>query len=195
MSCFLPAPLCHGFATVRAKELELYLSSTAFDFVYVPWGKKNASNVGYAFVNFVDSSHLAEARRLMEGKQWQTGSRSRVVEVSVARVQGLSQNLNHFFEQRESIDDKHLPLVFMSGAPIELSQAATWPQLGVYGGRSPTRRLLEHPRRRAGLSDPGQVFFVLAPLCALRFGGHVLIWSSSSRRLCVPRNSRADSGL
>lgn len=97
-------------------------------------GNKSATNVGFGFVNFVDSERLVQAWQLMEGQKWRMGSRSRAVSASVAHVQGLSQNLDHFLEHCDPADDRHLPLVFSSGLPIDILQlarrrAAAQPQL------------------------------------------------------------------
>jgi hypothetical protein len=68
-----------------------------FDFLYIPLDLGTMSNVGYAFVNFVD--HLW-AEKCMEAFQNYRFRRHRqagkVAAVSVAHIQGLDGNLRHY---------------------------------------------------------------------------------------------------
>lgn len=79
-------------------ELEALGFAGTFDFLYVPLDKGTMSNVGYAFVNFVDP---VNAERCMEEFQGYRFKRHRKVSgkiaaVSVAHIQGLEANLAHY---------------------------------------------------------------------------------------------------
>jgi hypothetical protein len=85
-----------------------------FDFLYLPIDqgtrhrhhgiRTTPSNVGYAFVNFIDSywaakceaTVLEEPSKLLASTRFQRASKSKVVSVSVAHVQGLEANLAHY---------------------------------------------------------------------------------------------------
>lgn len=65
-----------------------------FDFLYIPLDKGTMSNVGYAFVNFVEPIW---AERCMAAFQSYRFKRHRkIAAVSVAHIQGLEANLAHY---------------------------------------------------------------------------------------------------
>jgi len=65
-----------------------------FDFLYIPLDKGTMSNVGYAFVNFVEPEW---AERCMAAFQNYRFKRHRkIAAVSVAHIQGLEANLAHY---------------------------------------------------------------------------------------------------
>jgi hypothetical protein len=70
----------------------------AYDFLYVPMDKGTAANVGYAFVNFLDSNWAIKCKQMMEGYRFVRHHRSstKVATVSVAHLQGLEKNLQHY---------------------------------------------------------------------------------------------------
>lgn len=104
-------------------ELELYMRRSAFNFVYVPWDRKNSNNMGYAFVNFTETNSAALAYSSMEGQEWRLGARARLMKLVPAHVQGLAQNLGRYAEQGEAPDAGHFPLVFLDGSPVLLEEA------------------------------------------------------------------------
>jgi hypothetical protein len=67
-----------------------------YDFLYMPMDKGTSSSVGYAFVNFVDASWAAKCKQVFDNYRWK-GRRSRkIASVSVAHLQGLEKNLQHY---------------------------------------------------------------------------------------------------
>mmetsp|Transcript_45061 Transcript_45061/g.130115 ORF Transcript_45061/g.130115 Transcript_45061/m.130115 type:complete len:316 (+) Transcript_45061:77-1024(+) len=96
-------------------ELECYMPRQTVDYVYVPWDKKGADNIGYGFMNFVHPTFAAKAKAWMHGAAWRTGIRIRPLKVQAAHVQGLVENVARFREQSEAVDPKHAPLVFADG--------------------------------------------------------------------------------
>lgn len=65
-----------------------------FDFLYIPLDKGTMSNVGYAFVNFVEPEW---AERCMTAFQSYRFKRHRkIAAVSIAHIQGLEANLAHY---------------------------------------------------------------------------------------------------
>jgi RNA recognition motif-containing protein len=65
-----------------------------FDFLYVPLDKGTMSNVGYAFVNFVD--HTWAERCMEKFQKHRFKKHHKVAVVSVAHIQGLEANLAHY---------------------------------------------------------------------------------------------------
>jgi hypothetical protein len=69
-----------------------------FDFLHIPMDKSTSACVGYAFINFMDSAWAAKCIDSFHNypfNQHQHGS-SKMAQVSVARVQGLENNLNQY---------------------------------------------------------------------------------------------------
>jgi hypothetical protein len=69
-----------------------------FDFLYIPMDKNTTANVGYAFVNFIDATWAQKCMRYFQNyrfKRSQRGS-SKLASVSVAHMQGLEKNLQHY---------------------------------------------------------------------------------------------------
>jgi hypothetical protein len=69
-----------------------------YDFLYIPIDKRTAANVGYAFVNFVDHVWAARCIKRFEGYRFsqQKKSSNKLGTVSVAFLQGLEKNLQHY---------------------------------------------------------------------------------------------------
>jgi len=81
-------------------ELEGLGLAGSFDFFYAPVDVGTLFNVGYAFVNFVDAASATRCQELLEGftflKHLKSTSKRRVATVSVAHLQGLDANLQHY---------------------------------------------------------------------------------------------------
>jgi len=68
-----------------------------YDFLYMPVDKGTAANVGYAFVNFVDPSYAEKCMRSFANHRFSRHrSTSKLASVSVAHLQGLEKNLQHY---------------------------------------------------------------------------------------------------
>jgi hypothetical protein len=69
-----------------------------FDFLYIPTDKTTSACVGYAFVNFIDPCWAEQCMHSFKEYQFKRHPRgmSKVARVSVAQVQGLETNLQHF---------------------------------------------------------------------------------------------------
>jgi len=83
-----------------------------YDFFYLPIDFRNRCNLGYAFVNFVNSSDAADLYEEFHLHKWSDFNSKKVCEVTYARVQGQSALLEHFKNSKFPDDDKScLPLV------------------------------------------------------------------------------------
>jgi len=71
----------------------------AFDFFYLPLDKESMFNLGYAFVNFINESLADSALKLIAGykfKLYRKRGGNRSAAVSVAHIQGLERNMQHY---------------------------------------------------------------------------------------------------
>merc|ERR1719343_462750 len=81
------------------EELEALGYAGTFDFLYAPIDFGTMGNVGYAFVNFVCPEFATRCYRELDGytfRRHQRKSREKVATVSVAHLQGLQANLQHY---------------------------------------------------------------------------------------------------
>jgi hypothetical protein len=79
-------------------ELEALGFTGTFDFLYVPLDKGTMSNVGYAFVNFVDPGNAEKCMEAFQGYRFKRHRKvsGKIAAVSVAHIQGLEANLAHY---------------------------------------------------------------------------------------------------
>lgn len=79
-------------------DLERLGFAGKFDFLYLPIDKGTMCSVGYAFVNFIDTTWAALCMEKFRTHRFRVGSRhpGRLAAVSVAHVQGLEANLKHY---------------------------------------------------------------------------------------------------
>jgi len=103
--------------------LERSATMDQIDFVYVPWYKNSSSNMGYAFVNFVDVTTARTVYTVMQGSQWGPAHGSRSMNLVPAQVQGLAENLKQYsLKNGLDFDLIHRPLVFKNGAQVDLQE-------------------------------------------------------------------------
>jgi len=79
-------------------ELEALGFTGTFDFLYVPLDKGTMSNVGYAFVNFIDPANAAKCMQAFHGYRFKRHRKvsGKIAAVSIAHIQGLEANLAHY---------------------------------------------------------------------------------------------------
>lgn len=84
------------------EDLMQDLSDTNFahtyDFLYLPMDKGTGAGVGYAFVNFIDTVVAAKFTKAFDGYRFSRQQRSskKMAKISVAHLQGLEKNLQHY---------------------------------------------------------------------------------------------------
>jgi hypothetical protein len=100
-------------------DLEASGFTGTFDFLYMPMDKNTCCNVGYGFVNFVDPYWARMCKKSFENYRFKSegyhGSIKRAT-VSVAHLQGLAKNMQHYEKSAVNIS-KHVhrrPLVMPS---------------------------------------------------------------------------------
>jgi len=79
-------------------EMEELGFAGTFDFLYVPLDKGTMSNVGYAFVNFLEEASAKKCMAAFEGYRFKRHRKSsgKIGTVSVAHLQGLEANVRHY---------------------------------------------------------------------------------------------------
>ncbi|DAZ93934.1 TPA: hypothetical protein N0F65_012880, partial [Lagenidium giganteum] len=89
-----------------------------YDFFYLPIDFKNKCNMGYAFINFMDSAHIIPFYQEFNNQKWTNFNSEKVCAISYARLQGKQAMITRF--QNSSLLEKHesyRPLVFVSNGP------------------------------------------------------------------------------
>jgi len=67
-----------------------------FDFLYLRMDFKNKCNVGYAFINFTDTTSMVGFYRRIYGKRWSNCTSSKIAELTYAAVQGFENLMRKF---------------------------------------------------------------------------------------------------
>jgi hypothetical protein len=91
----VPSRYSHPDLMADLKDLGL---GGTFDFLYIPVDKGTTANVGYAFVNFLSSTWADKCMRSFQNYRFKRYHRSpyKLASVSVAHIQGLERNLQHY---------------------------------------------------------------------------------------------------
>jgi len=84
-----------------------------YDFFYLPIDFRNRCNVGYAFINFIDSKHIRYFHDEFNGKRWEKFNSEKICLLKYARIQGRAALIQHFqFSSVMNQQDKKLkPLI------------------------------------------------------------------------------------
>jgi hypothetical protein len=79
-------------------ELDSLGFTQGYDFIYLPMDKTTHWNVGYAFVNFSCPENATRCMEVMNEYRFRKFRQSsgKVAQVSVAHIQGLEKNLEHY---------------------------------------------------------------------------------------------------
>ena len=67
-----------------------------YDIFYLPIDYENKCNLGFAFINFVESLHIIEFYDLYRGKKWKKFNSEKICELVYAKFQGKKELINHF---------------------------------------------------------------------------------------------------
>lgn len=84
-----------------------------YDFIYLPIDFKNKCNVGYAFINMIDPSHIISFYETLNGKKWEKFNSEKVASLAYARIQGKAALIAHFQNSSLMNEDKRCrPILF-----------------------------------------------------------------------------------
>jgi hypothetical protein len=91
-----------------------------FDLLYLPLDYVNNCNLGFAFINFVESFHIILFYELFRGKKWKRFNSEKICELAYAKIQGKNDLIAHFEKGTvlnfESKDKK--PLIMNTPNPL-----------------------------------------------------------------------------
>jgi hypothetical protein len=111
-----------------------------YDFFYLPIDFKNKCNMGYAFINFMESTDIVSFYQEFNDQKWTNFNSEKVCAISYARLQGKQAMILRF--QNSSLLEKHesyRPLVFVSNGPNR-GQPETFP--------SPNQKIFGQPIKK-----------------------------------------------
>ena len=80
------------------EEIDAHFDKT-YDFFYLPMDYKNKCNIGYAFVNFMDCSHVASFYAKFHCREWQRFKSHKICAVKYGRIQGKLNLIQHLSQQ------------------------------------------------------------------------------------------------
>eukprot|EP00440_Ansanella_granifera_P017049 gb/GFBE01018520.1/.p1 GENE.gb/GFBE01018520.1/~~gb/GFBE01018520.1/.p1 ORF type:complete len:302 (+),score=23.70 gb/GFBE01018520.1/:1-906(+) len=97
-----------------------------YDFFYLPMDVRNKTNVGYAFINFLDSADMSRFKDHFEGYQFKKYHSQKIATVSPAHVQGLNRNIQQLTKKAVLTfnDGEYKPIVLRNGVRIDFEDAA-----------------------------------------------------------------------
>jgi hypothetical protein len=67
-----------------------------YDFFYLPHCGNSTSNLGYAFINFVEPSYAEQFQSMLDGVQLNTRNSTKTCTISAADIQGMPKLRKHF---------------------------------------------------------------------------------------------------
>ncbi|KAJ8759396.1 hypothetical protein K2173_006916 [Erythroxylum novogranatense] len=89
-----------------------------YNFIYLPIDFKNKCNVGYAFINMIDPSHIIPFYQAFNGKKWEKFNSEKVASLAYARIQGKAALVAHFQNSSLMNEDKRCrPILFNTDGP------------------------------------------------------------------------------
>ncbi|CAE7246160.1 ML2 [Symbiodinium sp. CCMP2592] len=97
-----------------------------YDFFYLPMDVRNKTNVGYAFVNFLEPDDMARFSRHFEGYRFKNNNSQKIATVSPAHVQGLKRNIQQLSKKAVLHFNKgqYKPVVFRNGERVDFEVMA-----------------------------------------------------------------------
>mmetsp|Transcript_46082 Transcript_46082/g.107749 ORF Transcript_46082/g.107749 Transcript_46082/m.107749 type:complete len:293 (-) Transcript_46082:63-941(-) len=97
-----------------------------YDFFYLPMDVRNKTNVGYAFVNFLQPDDMTRFSKHFEGYKFKNNNSQKIATVSPAHVQGLKRNVQQLSKKAVLHFNKgqYKPVVFRSGERVDFEVLA-----------------------------------------------------------------------
>eukprot|EP00884_Botryococcus_braunii_P020467 jgi/Botrbrau1/7103/Bobra.0165s0124.1 len=90
-----------------------------YDFFYLPIDFKNKCNVGYAFINMIDTKYIVPIYERFNNKKWERFNSEKICHITYARIQGKANLVTHFQNSSLLNEDKRCrPVLFhVTGEP------------------------------------------------------------------------------
>lgn len=107
-------------------EIDAEGFSGLYDFFYLPMDVRNKTNVGYAFINFLDPVNMTRFSEHFEGYRFKKQNSQKVATVNPAHVQGLSRNVQQLTKKAVLHFNKgeYKPVVFRDGLRVDFEDLA-----------------------------------------------------------------------
>ena len=101
------------------EEINVNFKDT-YDIFYLPIDYVNKCNLGFAFINFVESFHIIRFYDLYRGKKWKKFNSDKICELVYAKFQGKSKLISHFEKGKVlSFDsEEKRPLILPTPSPL-----------------------------------------------------------------------------
>jgi len=104
------------------KEIDFKGFQGKYDFFYMPMDVHNRTNVGYAFINFVDTRDARDFFLLFSNYRFECHTSGKIGTVAPGHVQGLENNVCQFGPRAVATAQnvQYRPLVFRDGKQVDL---------------------------------------------------------------------------
>jgi len=130
----------HDVLTLHAL-LSTLVDGASYNFVFLPWVHNKDKNVGFAFVNFVDSERAEEALAALRGSHW-PDSEGKEIEVRPAVVQGFEANMSNLSNRLRAGSSRRTLLLLHNGEQVCEDKA-----LSLYSSPAFAEKFVLHPRQ------------------------------------------------
>jgi len=116
IACGLTTLVVRNVPSRYTKEdlLHLWPPDGTFDFLYLPFNRKQRRTAGYLFMNFTSHDAAVAFYKEWHGKQLHEEGPARKLSIRAAEIQGLEENLRHLIDANvhQNTNPKYLPSVF-----------------------------------------------------------------------------------
>mmetsp|Transcript_28772 Transcript_28772/g.85530 ORF Transcript_28772/g.85530 Transcript_28772/m.85530 type:complete len:386 (-) Transcript_28772:133-1290(-) len=130
---------CEHDALTLHTLLSTLVDGASYNFMFLPWVQTKDQNVGFAFVNFLDTKRAEEALAALRGRHW-PDSEGKEIEVRPAVVQGFEANMS---ARRRTDTAWHTRLLLCNGKHVCEETA-----LSLYASRSFAESFIMPPRQQ-----------------------------------------------
>lgn len=115
--------------SVLLQEIDNMGFAGTYDFFYLPMDVHNRSNVGYAFINFVEPFDATRCTQAFSNYKFPRYHSKKICAVSPAHIQGFEKNVQHFKHRAvmNARDNQYRPIVLRGGQKIELDDNTQLP--------------------------------------------------------------------
>ncbi|CAJ1355408.1 unnamed protein product [Effrenium voratum] len=97
-----------------------------YDFFYLPMDVRNKTNVGYAFINFLEPASMTSFSEHFKDYQFKKHNSSKIASVNPAHVQGLARNVQQLTKKAvlHFNNGQYAPVVFKDGEQVDFEELA-----------------------------------------------------------------------
>ena len=83
-----------------------------YDFFYLPLDSHNNCNLGYAFINFINSLHIIYFYKTFKSRKWQYYNSYKECDLTFAKFQGKSELTANIEKNLGNNENKKRPMIF-----------------------------------------------------------------------------------